>query len=64
MKRFKQVSKLEVPVNCSSCGVSIPATAAGHLAQVCLICYARALNDQFQKLHTIKSSLLQLNRRY
>lgn len=47
MRVSKQTRQLAT--TCTACGLLITRKASGHAARICLICYARLLNDYFQK---------------
>lgn len=45
----------QLATTCISCGLMITRKASGHEARICLICYARLLNDYFQRNLSLKS---------
>jgi hypothetical protein len=45
----------DTTVSCSSCGAPIRDSAARTTGGICLICHARILNEQFQKVRDGKS---------
>jgi len=47
---------------CVSCGLKISSRASGHASRICLICYARLLNDHFQKGRSEKAQVSGLSK--
>ena len=51
----RKETKAQAQINCLGCGVLIDAGQEQNSAQMCLICYARALNQNFQKRHSTRN---------